>query len=86
MARTSTHAYELARGLAGIPMVTITTKHVWARGGKECGNVVGRGGPCRLEGCTGWRVSVRWPNGKLTRPCTKGMFTRSDGDYQIGGD
>jgi len=29
--------------------------------------------PCRLEGCLGVRVGVRWPDGTLTWPCTKGM-------------
>jgi len=28
---------------------------------------------CRLEGCTGRRMGVRWSDGKLTFPCTKGM-------------
>lgn len=43
------------------------------REGKETGKVVGVGRLCQLEGCGGWRVSVRWPNGKLTRPCSKGL-------------
>lgn len=28
---------------------------------------------CQLEGCPGLRVMVRWPGGKVTWPCTKGM-------------
>lgn len=30
------------------------------------------------------RLVVKWTDGKTTRPCTKGMFTRGDGDWQIG--
>lgn len=39
---------------------------------------------CQMEGCTGQRMTVKWPDGKVTRPCTKGMFTRPDGAWQIG--
>ena len=28
---------------------------------------------CRLEGCCGWRLAVRWEDDTLTNPCTKGM-------------
>lgn len=38
---------------------------------------------CRMEGCTGVRITVKWPDGQITRPCTKGMFTRPDGHRQI---
>lgn len=39
---------------------------------------------CQMEGCTGKRLAVKWPDGSVTRPCTKGMFTRPDGSWQIG--
>ncbi len=29
--------------------------------------------PCPMEGCTGTRKSVRWQDGRLTYPCTKGL-------------
>ena len=29
--------------------------------------------PCALDGCTGLRLATRWPDGRLTFPCTKGM-------------
>jgi hypothetical protein len=38
---------------------------------------------CRLEGCCGLRVSTVWPDGKRTRPCTKGMVMHSDGAWEI---
>lgn len=28
---------------------------------------------CQLEGCRGKRLYVRWKDGKITIPCTKGM-------------
>ena len=40
---------------------------------ESCGTATGSTRRCRLEGCTGIRVMVRWPNGKVTWPCTKGM-------------
>lgn len=39
---------------------------------------------CQMEGCGGRRLVVKWGDGKSTRPCTKGMFTRPDGNMQIG--
>lgn len=30
---------------------------------------------CMLEGCSGARIGVRWPDGKITWPCSKGMTT-----------
>lgn len=39
----------------------------------KVGKVVGGPFRCRLESCRGVTYSVRWPNGKLTRPCTEGM-------------
>ncbi len=45
---------------------------VRAASGEE-GHTTGTFRACQLEGCTGTRVGVRWPDGKLTWPCTKGM-------------
>lgn len=42
------------------------------RYGTERGRVVGKR-RCTLEGCGGWRVGVRWEDGRLTWPCLKGM-------------
>jgi len=38
---------------------------------------------CRLEGCGGTRVAVRWPNGRITFPCLKGMEVQQDGSLRI---
>lgn len=34
---------------------------------------------CRLEGCTGRRIGVRWPDKHITWPCSKGMVYSPDG-------
>jgi hypothetical protein len=39
---------------------------------------------CPLAGCTGLRIYVRWPDNRVTYPCTKGLVRRPDGAYQIG--
>ncbi len=30
---------------------------------------------CQMEGCSGVRVTVKWPDGKVTYPCSKGLFS-----------
>ncbi|MCI0564856.1 MAG: hypothetical protein MN733_40840 [Nitrososphaera sp.] len=34
---------------------------------------------CGLDGCRGVRIGVRWPDGKLSWPCTKGMEKTPNG-------
>lgn len=46
---------------------------VVSRDGKIKGKTTGSCNHCRLEGCNGLRLGVRWSDGKLTFPCTKGM-------------
>jgi len=55
---------------------------VYSRGGKVAGQVRGQR-CCRLESCSGTQLCVLWPNGNRTWPCTKGMFVREDGHWQI---
>jgi hypothetical protein len=52
--------------------------------GKLIGKATGSEQPCRLEGCNGRRIGVRWSDGSISFPCTKGMFYNSKGDMQIG--
>lgn len=54
-------------------------KTVVSRGGRIRGKVVGGPHRCRLSGCRGVTYSVRWPDGKLTRPCTEGMMVLNAG-------
>lgn len=66
--------------------MSIVTKDqpVWSRGRKEKGAATGNWHHCQLEGCNGMRIAVRWPNGRLTFPCTKGMtFNREDDSYEL---
>ena len=46
---------------------------VWGRGRAEKGLATGGTRMCGMEGCRGIRVGVRWPDGKITYPCTHGM-------------
>lgn len=34
---------------------------------------------CTVEGCRGKRVSVRWEDGKLTKPCSVGLIPFGEG-------
>jgi hypothetical protein len=57
----------------------------WVWGKREtpfegtCGRVVGTKA-CTLESCGGIRLGVRWPDGRLTWPCSKGLTAR-DSDF-----
>lgn len=53
------------------------------RHGTETGRIVGRPSFCRMEGCGGVRLRVRWPDGQLTSVCTEDMFRRADGRWQL---
>ena len=48
-------------------------KKIVSRDGKHVGTPIGTTRMCRLEGCTGLRIGVRWDDGKLTYPCSKGL-------------
>lgn len=53
--------------------------------GASEGAATGGGYHCRLEGCMGWRIGVRWNDGDLTFPCSKGMYLKSkDGIITAG--
>ena len=43
------------------------------------GHTTGATRPCQLGGCHGVRVAVVWPDGKLTRPCSKALKPYKDG-------
>ena len=46
---------------------------VLGRDGKLEGKTTGAAYACQMDGCTGRRMGVRWPDGKITYPCSKGM-------------
>ena len=56
---------------------------VLARTGRAIGRTTGGAYPCRLEGCLGQRVAVRWADGRVTYPCTRGMRETSNGYWAI---
>jgi len=56
---------------------------VLSRDMKLTGTCTGGTRRCPLDGCTGLRVGVRWPDGKLTWPCTKGMRKLSPEKWKI---
>lgn len=47
--------------------------YVLNRDATQVGVVIGSSEYCPLAGCSGIPLSVRWPDGSLTKPCTKGM-------------
>jgi len=49
---------------------------VMSRGKKYVGYTTGAVRSCTLEGCLGVRVVVKWSDGKITYPCSKGMERR----------
>lgn len=60
-----------------------TPKFVYARGGTLKGRNLGATQRACFEGCRGRRIAVRWPNGKMTYPCTRGLNVRKDGNWEI---
>lgn len=48
-------------------------KRVLGKGGTEVGKCTGATRACSMDGCSGIRISVKWPDGRITRPCSKGM-------------
>lgn len=56
-----------------------------SRDGDEVGRIANKNSrPCRLEGCTGVRMHVVWPDGNSTYPCSKGCCQTSPHLWRIG--
>lgn len=51
----------------------ITKTKIYSRDKKSVGFTTGGTRECRMESCNGYRMGVRWSDGKLTWPCSKGM-------------
>lgn len=64
------------------PYIGKPNPHVYTRCGTVKGIATGAWHRCQLAGCTGRRLTVRWP-GQITYPCTKGLKERADGALQI---
>lgn len=57
-------------------------KNVHTRAGQKpvlVGRTTGTARQCQLEGCRGLRIGVRWPDGHITWPCSKGLEDTADG-------
>lgn len=52
-------------------------KFVYSKDGKNKGILTGHERACSLEGCPGVRLRTKWPDGKITWPCTAGMNPRA---------
>ena len=64
-------------------VINTIPKFVLSKDGKLKGEIRGRR-RCRLSGCTGRAFIVRWPDGKYTYPCSKGVTdTGQPGTVQI---
>jgi hypothetical protein len=76
-----------AYGPAAIPNNTeYVGKKVYGRQGSQFENVAGEitgTSLCRLEGCGGTRLHVKWPDGQRTYPCGKGCTVKADGSLRI---
>ena len=80
---TAIKRLELLLGLPP-PKGTKQLTRCFRRGGRgKAGRLTGGTRVCRLEGCGGLRIGVRWPDGTITWPCVRGMRLRKDGQYQI---
>ena len=56
---------------------------VHSRDREQRGVATGNTHECAMYGCSGLRVSVRWPDGRITFPCSKGMTVRKNGDWEF---
>lgn len=59
-------------------------KKCFSREGTQVGTITGLS-VCRLEGCRGPRLNVKWADGKRTYPCLRGCtILDDDGNVRIG--
>lgn len=42
------------------------------------GKATGANYHCQMEGCNGLRITTRWENNEITRPCSKGIAWDSE--------
>ena len=61
------------------------TRHerIYSRDGSYFGLTTGGISKCPLGGCSGDRIYIRWPSGRLTYPCSEGMTVRADLQRQL---
>lgn len=59
------------------------TAGVWNNLHTVRGTYTGLDRPCLVIGCHGWRVQIRWPDGSVTWPCSRGLMLQADGTARI---
>lgn len=58
---------------------------IFSHNKKFKGRTTGSGYLCRLEGCSGMRLTVKWEDGRISYPCTNGLQPIGRGNsYKIG--
>ncbi len=65
------------------PLTIPMASRVYNREGTEYGIFTGGGRYCQLESCAGRRQGVRWPDGRITWTCDRGMALQDDGAWHI---
>ena len=58
-------------------------KFVKSSNSNEKGETTGSTHHCRLHGCNGLRITVKWPDGATTFPCSKGMKEIKEDTWEI---
>lgn len=64
--------------MSDYPDINTPGLQVISRDGRLEGETTGVTRICQLSGCTGRQLVVRWPNKRITYPCTKGMIWEGD--------
>jgi hypothetical protein len=62
----------------------IENEKIVSSDGALIGEPSGAEWPCRLESCRGVRITTRWPGGRISHPCSKGLVDNGDGNLRIG--
>lgn len=57
---------------------------IWSRGATADGRATGAHHACQMDGCRGRRITVKWCDGRITYPCTKGLIFVKDNIWRIG--
>ena len=75
--------------LAMILLATRKAEHpkntvIYARDGRKSGRTTGGFRPCAMDGCGGQRLGVRWQDGRITWPCTRGLEITKSGRIKLG--
>jgi hypothetical protein len=81
--RPKNHIYKTIRDLRKTitPPKIKAVEEVLGRDKIITGRTTGASYKCPLNGCSGWRVTVKWEDGRISYPCTEGMSKDKKGWY-----